>query len=281
MIQSNQPQPPAAALTAKPPEAKPPEPEAKKSPRPEWKRRSRQRSSPVLRFAPTAWAKLLYFRDRGPTEIGGFAVTAPDDLLYVEQFVTVKQGVTAASISFDDEAVADFFDGQVDAGRRPEQFARIWLHSHPGECASPSSVDEETFARAFGGCQWALMFIVGQTGKTTARLRFNVGPGAHVAVPVEVDYSRAFGPSDLEAWEAEYQANIHPEIWSSGLAQLEHRWGLTDEDPGRGLLSPDLLEGLREMEPAERQLILAELAADPDFSDNESQRGQTGVIYEF
>ena len=62
--------------------------------------------------------------------------------------------------------------------------------------------------------------------------------------------------------------------------ELEHRWGLTDEDPARGLLSPDLLEGLREMEPAERTMILDELAADPDFSDNESQWGQTGVIHE-
>lgn len=230
-----------------------------------------------------AWAKLLYFRDRGPTEIGGFAVTAPDDLLYVEQFVTVKQSVTAASISFDDEAVADFFDSQVEAGRKPEQFARIWLHSHPGESASPSIVDEDTFARAFGGCQWAVMFVVGQTGKTTARLRFNVGPGAHVAVPVEVDYSRPFGPSDLEAWEAEYKANVHPEVRSGALVELEHWWGLPVEGPTRGLLPPDLLEELRDMEPAERTMILDELAADPDFFGQDDEQGQQDrqeVVYE-
>ena len=27
---------------------------------------------PTLRFTPTAWAKLLFLGDRGPTEIGGF-----------------------------------------------------------------------------------------------------------------------------------------------------------------------------------------------------------------
>ena len=37
--------------------------------------------APVLRFSPTAWGKLLYFRDHGETEIGGFAVTRPGDLL--------------------------------------------------------------------------------------------------------------------------------------------------------------------------------------------------------
>ena len=103
-----------------------------------------QPTEPVLRFLPTAWAKLLYFRDRGDTEIGGFGITKADDLLYVEDFVTVKQEVTGASISFDDEAVADFFDSQVDAGRKPEQFARVWLHTHPGNSAQPSSVDEES-----------------------------------------------------------------------------------------------------------------------------------------
>ena len=87
---------------------------------------------PVLRFTPTAWAKLLFFRDRGPTEVGGFAVTGADDLLRVVDFLTIKQDVTIASVAFDDNAVADFFDAQVDAGRKPDQFARIWAHTHPG-----------------------------------------------------------------------------------------------------------------------------------------------------
>ncbi|MCY2928602.1 MAG: hypothetical protein NTV86_03750 [Planctomycetota bacterium] len=235
--------------------------------------------SPVLRFSPSAWAKLLYFRDRGPTEIGGFALTAADDLLYVEQFVTVKQRVTAASIVFDDAAVADLFDSQVEAGRRPEQFARLWLHTHPGTSADPSSVDEETFGRAFGGCQWALMFILGQTGKTTARLRFNVGPGAHMAVPVEVDYSRPFAATDLDAWEAEYRANVYPEYRVMGFGGGDPGYGLTDDAMGlEGRMFPqDLLEDLRDMEPAERQLILDELATDPDAWG----QGQQEAIYEF
>ncbi len=207
----------------------------------------------------------MYFRDRGPTEIGGFALTAADDLLYVEQFVTVKQGVTAASISFDDEAVADFFDGQVDAGRKPEQFARIWLHSHPGESASPSIVDEETFDRAFGGCQWALMFIVGQTGKTTARLRFNVGPGGHVALPVEVDYSLPFAASDLEAWEAEYQANITPEAYRVDYAAVARSGRFSVGTGTLGTIPSDLMGDLQEMSPSERAAVLSDLTDDERF----------------
>ena len=42
-----------------------------------------------------------------------------DDLLFVQDFVTVKQKVTFASVRFDDEAVANFFEDQVDFGRQP------------------------------------------------------------------------------------------------------------------------------------------------------------------
>ena len=101
--------------------------------------------NPSLRFTPYAWAKLQWFCHRGETEIGGFGVTAADDPLLVEDFVTVKQMVSCVSVSFDDEAVADFFEAQVDAGRRPEQFARAWCHTHPGESPTPSGTDEETF----------------------------------------------------------------------------------------------------------------------------------------
>ncbi|MCK4374770.1 MAG: hypothetical protein KAX19_05550, partial [Candidatus Brocadiae bacterium] len=104
--------------------------------------------------------------------------------------------------------MAEFFDQQVDIGRTPEQFARVWLHSHPGDSPVPSSIDEETFQRVFGRCDWAVMFVIGQVGKTYARLRFNVGPGGQTIIPVQVDYSTAFGPSDIDAWEKEYKANV-------------------------------------------------------------------------
>ena len=69
----------------------------------------------------------------------------------------------------------------------------------------------------FGRSDWAMMFILSRSGKTYARLRFNVGPGGHVQVPVQVDYSQPFGASDQAAWEAEYKANVHPEPFLSGM----------------------------------------------------------------
>jgi proteasome lid subunit RPN8/RPN11 len=162
----------------------------------------------VLRFSPTAWAKLLYLRDAGETEIGGFGIAPSDDLLFVEDVELVKQTCTWASVELDDEAVANFFDDQVDAGRRPEEFARPWMHTHPGNSAEPSGTDEATFARVFGRSDWAIMFILARGGQSYAQLRYNIGPGADVKIPVEIEYSRPFGASDSARWQEEYLATV-------------------------------------------------------------------------
>ena len=52
------------------------------------------------------------------------------------------------------------------------------------------------------------MFILARGGRSYARLRFHVGPGGDIELPVQVDYRRPFAASDHEAWLAEYQANV-------------------------------------------------------------------------
>jgi hypothetical protein len=189
--------------------------------------------------------------------------------LRIEEFCSVKQAATLASIFFDDLAVADFFEAQVDLGRKPEQFGRIWLHTHPGDSAQPSGTDEETFARVFGRCQWAVLFILARSGNYYARLRFNIGPGGELEIPVEVDYSLAFGPSAFEAWEAEYKANIKTELcW----ARLRRQRPFLDEELWAGQAFPDeWIEDLEMMEPGERQLVLDELAAEQAHAKTESE----------
>lgn len=225
----------------------------------------------ALRFSPTAWAKLLYFRDKSDNEISGFGITQPEDLLCVKEFVTVKQEVTGVSIKLDDEAVADFFDQQVDLGRKPEQFARIWLHSHPGDSPGPSMIDEETFARVFGGCQWAVMFVIAQNNRTYARLSFNVGPGGQVLIPVEIDYSQDFGPSDRGLWDAEYQAKIKMGAWLSDFGSRTSETTPIGNTINSPALPYDYISELEKLDPAQRQLILDELADRPDLWDEESE----------
>jgi len=221
----------------------------------------------ALRFSPTAWAKLLYFRNKTDNEVGGFAITDPDDLLFVREFITVKQEVTCVSVKFDDSAVADFFDTQVDLGRKPEQFARVWLHSHPGDSPKPSVIDEETFERVFGNCQWAVLFVVARDNQTYARLRFNVGPGGQVLIPTEIDYSQDFDASNHELWDAEYTTNVKAVEWLND--QTVQRNGITEHDLTGYALPYEFINEFEKMEPAERQFILDELADRPDLWDDE------------
>jgi len=156
--------------------------------------------------------------------VGGFGISAAEDLFYIEDILLVRQVCTAASVAFADASVADFFDWQVDRGLKPEQFGRIWLHTHPGNCPEPSWMDEDTFGRVFGAADWAVMFILARGGQSYARLRFNVGPGGAVEVQVAVDYGRTFSCPDFAAWNEEYLANVS-ELLPPGA------FGLPEEDP--------------------------------------------------
>ena len=169
---------------------------------------SRRRERPTLRFTPYSWSKLLYLRDAGGTEVGGFGITSANDLLLVEDIRLMDQRCTAVTVEFADAAVADFFDEQVDCGRQPEQFARIWIHTHPGDCPVPSPTDEATFKRCFGTADWAVMFILAAGGATYARLQFNVGPGGAHRMRTEVDYQQEFSGTDIDAWDEEYDDHV-------------------------------------------------------------------------
>lgn len=154
---------------------------------------------------------MLYLRDYGETEVGGFGIATTDDLLSVHDIRLVRQDCSCAHVAFDDDSVADFFDEQVDGGLRPEQFARIWIHTHPGDSPHPSSVDEETFQRVFGNSDWAVMFILACGGESYAQLRFNQGPCADLVIPVEIDFTKSFMGSDTEGWEADYLEYVYPQ----------------------------------------------------------------------
>jgi hypothetical protein len=71
------------------------------------------------------------------------------------------------------------------------------------------------------------MFIVARGGRTSARLRFHVGPGGEVEIPVRVDYTRPFGGSQHELWQEEYLANVQPAapVLPSRPSVLEHTAG--------------------------------------------------------
>jgi len=159
----------------------------------------------------------------------------------------------------------DFFDAQVDLGRRPEQFARIWLHTHPGDSPEPSGIDEETFERVFGGCQWAVMFVVAENNRTYSKLSFSVGPGGQVLIPAEIDYSQDFDSSDRELWDTEHAANVKAIEWLHDRSNAAPN--SADHDLGTYAFPYDFLDEFESMEREERQFMLDELCERPELWD--------------
>jgi hypothetical protein len=162
---------------------------------------------PKLRLTPSVWAKLVFWRDIGETEIAAFGVTDPLDSLLVIELHLVKQQADWLHVAIDDVALADYFDEQVDMGRQPNEFARVWLHTHPGDSAYPSSVDEATFERAFGNTEGAIMVIVAVGGQVYARRNSD---GQPERLSLVVDFSAQFEAADQEAWFEEYTAKVQP-----------------------------------------------------------------------
>jgi hypothetical protein len=185
---------------------------------------------PALVFHPIAWLKLQFFLHAGDCEIASFGVSAADDLLYIDRFETVGQRSSWASVELEDDAVADYFDRCVDQGLTPRRFARLWLHTHPGDSPLPSMTDERTFARVFGHCDWSVMFILARGGASYARLQFSAGPGGAIELPVRVDWANwprilAQDPAELTrqmtGWMEEYRQNVRAELPVSGLVADE------------------------------------------------------------
>ena len=190
------------------------------------RKKNPNREPPTLKFTPTAWAKLLFLRDIGDTEVGAFGI-CPNDVLLVEDIELVKQTCSWATVSFDDESVADFFEDQVELGLKPEQFARVWIHTHPGVSAQPSFTDEETFERVFGNTDWAVMFILACGGETYARLRSNTEP--EQLLRTQVAFTVPFAGSDSEDWETDYDNNVTQQqssrLWDDCLGTRRRRAG--------------------------------------------------------
>jgi proteasome lid subunit RPN8/RPN11 len=162
----------------------------------------------VLRFTPYSWAKILYMRDIKNCEMGGYGVCETDDPLLITNFYLVKQEVSGATVELDKEDSSRFMEEMTDKGFSPWQYAGNWIHSHPGNSASPSLVDEENFNKNFSLCDVAIFFIIAKGGDKYCRVRHNTGPGIEVTISTEIDYSCPFPASDKTAWEAEYKDKV-------------------------------------------------------------------------
>lgn len=168
--------------------------------------------SPVasLRFTAYSWAKYHYLRDLTSNEVTCFGITDEDDPLLVKDLWVPKQEVSVATTELDDESFAIAVE-EMGKMAPPSTFTRIWLHTHPGSSATPSSTDRTTQSTTFSTCEWHVMGILAQGGQTHCEMSW-WGPDRKsllsARIPMEVAWHEPFDAADPDHWSAEYAENV-------------------------------------------------------------------------
>lgn len=219
-------------------------------PRPRsWDKPLRRPTTPTLRFTARSWAKLHYLRDLNDSEVFCFGIASPHDPMLVEDLWLPKQDVSMASAELDEDDMARRV-AEMASTMPIRSFLRVWLHTHPGDSAAPSSTDVETQSRIFGTCEWSVMGILAKGGNFHCELMW-WGPDERtplrVEIPHEVDWSMRFEGADPDQWSAEYVENVSARSftssWYKGEASMwpDDKWTpnekmggpLTEEEKAR------------------------------------------------
>lgn len=161
-----------------------------------------------LRFTPYAYGKLIWMRDRGPTEVAGYCTTGTDDPLLVTDLRLIKQKCNPIYFELDPDDTVEDVERTLDMGLSPWATHNLLFHSHPGNSPHPSGNDEENFKKAFAHPNWAIMLIIARDGSTYCRLKINTAPGVEKLLKVMVDWSVPFEASNTKAWEEEYKDKV-------------------------------------------------------------------------
>jgi proteasome lid subunit RPN8/RPN11 len=158
-------------------------------------------------FSKDAWDKLLYLRDKGDTEIGGWGVTADDDEFFVEDFFTVKQKCTSVTVEFDDADNNRFATDMLIKKNKPHKNTqKIWIHTHPGNSPKPSSVDEETLKKMVENLSvddYIVMFIIAKDSSTYCRLSLKTKFGI-----MTKELKCSYCCVENKDWEKEYDDHV-------------------------------------------------------------------------
>lgn len=173
-----------------------------------------------LNFSLKAWAKLNYLMHKGGTEVGGYGLLSDErHKLDVIEFNLVPQVSTSGSVDFDDEGYEDYVDRMTARSLNPDRFMRVWIHTHPGNSATPSATDETSWNNTFGDMSWAIMFILAKGGNTYCRLKAST-EFAYLPfeIPHEIDWTLPYpNEGDKAEWDAEYDLCVkkpEPTVWT-------------------------------------------------------------------
>jgi hypothetical protein len=202
------------------------------------------------------------------SEVFCFGISTPDDPLHITDLWIPKQKVTMASAELDEDDLAERIE-QMSQFMPIQSFLRVWLHTHPGNDPSPSSVDINTLSTIFRNYEWTYMGILAQGGKFHSEIAW-WGPDKQsqlrVKIPHEIDWTSSFKAAAPSQWVEEYRLNVEDSsAFETTLFDPNEPMGgsLTPEEQGELMyltemweksdpnLTDEMLERLDELEQLE------------------------------
>lgn len=154
-----------------------------------------------------------------------WGLSRPGSPLELVDLSVPKQECTAVETEFTEEGLIEHFHHCVDdlGMESASQFQRVWLHTHPGNSATPSGQDWQTFnGHLFNSQDYSVMYIIARGGAMTCHVRVNAGGISLVQeVQTYIDYDCLYpGVSDevISQWEDEY-ANVTESTYTPSVYQ--------------------------------------------------------------
>src|SRR5690606_21586392 len=161
-------------------------------------------------FTKYAWNKLLYLRDKGSTEIGGWGLCKdPNDPLLIHDIIVPKQTCSYAAVEFDDVDLDEvWLDLAIEQEMHSYQYSAIWIHTHPGISAHPSQTDEKTFSDIKHCDLFFAMLIVAKDSTYTCRIKMGTTSTLFDTTVVLVNEDAEDYSIYHDEWDKLYDDNI-------------------------------------------------------------------------
>ena len=180
-----------------------------------------------LKFTPYARAKLQFICDHYDHEVGAMGIAATADPFLVTDLFVPKQECSDTFVAMDANDLADsmfmvYCDPDGPHKLKPHQVGRIFIHTHPQGCNSPSLHDESIFAESFGSMPWAMMVILPKGGQLYARIRINIGNDINLQlrIPDQLVLSGDFPAANKAEWQKEVDSKIIVKVFPTTSADF-------------------------------------------------------------
>lgn len=162
--------------------------------------------------APSVWNRLMFWaHNKKGLEVSAMGLVPAKSLskgeIYVKDIVMLSQENSSVYTEMDDEAMNKYYEEQFAEEKKIGEFGCVWLHTHPSESCTPSSIDEETFKKTFSRHPWALMLILGKGGDMFGRIKNNF-PHIEQEVEVVVDWTDWESIIDTDDWATQYDEKV-------------------------------------------------------------------------